>query len=65
MNKKQYRKHYVLEGTSSQRVKDWMRSNPSKFKHLSGTPTSEQIGTILLKEGYRKVEDPLRVNYIK
>jgi hypothetical protein len=44
-------------------VKDWMRENPGEFTHISGTPTSFQIGDVLVKLGYGKREEHLMVIY--
>jgi hypothetical protein len=58
-----YRKHIVRVGESYMTVKDWMRENPGEFTHISGTPTSFQIGGVLVKLGYGKREEHLMVIY--
>lgn len=58
-----YRKHFVRVGEAYVKVKDWMRDNPDKFTHIDGTPTSFQIGDVLVKLGYEKREEHLMVLY--
>lgn len=47
-----YKKHFVLINRGCIPVKDWYRQNPNFFTHLKTVPTSEQIGTVLRKQGY-------------
>lgn len=49
-----YRKHLIQSEKSFTKVKDWMRKNPSKFRHIEGVPTTFQIADVLLKEGYTR-----------
>lgn len=63
MTKRSYRKHYVIEPTYTVSVKAWMRDNQDKFTHIKGVPTSEQIGVVLVKEGYARTEDSTSVTY--
>lgn len=46
-------------------VKDWMRQNEKHFIHINGTPTSQQIGSVLVKKGFEKIESDLEVTYTK
>jgi hypothetical protein len=49
-----YRKHLVKVGQGFMPVKDWMRQNPSKFRHVEGVPTTFQIGDVLVQEGFSR-----------
>jgi hypothetical protein len=60
-----YRKHTVKVEGSFIPVKDWMRQNSKKFSHVEGIPTSEQIGVILVKEGYTRNESSESVRYTR
>lgn len=63
MTRRSYRKHSVVEPTYTVSAKAWMRDNQDKFTHIKGVPTSEQIGTVFMKEGYARVEDSVSVTY--
>jgi len=60
---KKNRKHIVLQNNKYIRVKDWYRQNPNFFTHLKTTPTSEQIGTVLKRQGYTRSETVTEVIY--
>lgn len=49
-----YRKHFVKVGQGFMSVKDWMRQNPSKFRHVDGVPTTFQIGDVLVQAGFSR-----------
>lgn len=44
-------------------VKDWMRQNQNLFSNVNGAPTSEQIGKVLLKQGFKRSESVTEVLY--
>ena len=46
-------------------VKDWMRKNENEFKHIKGVPTSGQVGTVLIKNGFKKSKTEFEVKYKK
>lgn len=58
-----YKKHFVLINGANVCVKDWYRQNPKFFIHLITTPTSEQIGTVLKRQGYTRSETITEVIY--
>lgn len=58
-----YKKHFVLINGANVRVKDWYRQNASFFTHLNNIPTSEQIGTVLKRQGYTRSETITEVIY--
>jgi hypothetical protein len=58
-----YKKHRVLINGGYIRVKDWYRQNPNFFTHLNNIPTSEQIGTVLKRQGYIRSETITEVIY--
>lgn len=58
-----YRKHKVKINDKYISVKDWMRQNPNLFSNVNGVPTSEQIGKVLLKQGYKRSESVIEVLY--
>jgi hypothetical protein len=60
-----YRKHKVSVHGGLITVKDWMRNNSRKFEHINGVPTSEQIGKVLIGEGYSRNESSDMVIYNK
>lgn len=59
------RKHFVLIQTKYISVKDWMRDNKPMFQHIKGTPTSQQIGTVLKRIGYTQTMTDTEVIYKK
>ena len=63
--RKAYRKHKVKINGSYMPVKDWMRQNPNLFKTIKGVPTSEQIGKVLIKNGFNRNETDFEVLYHK
>jgi hypothetical protein len=64
-NRGKYRKHKVSIGGDLISVKDWMRNNSRKFQHIEGVPTSEQIGKVLIEEGFSRNESYDLVIYNK
>lgn len=64
-SKRPYRKHKVKINEDYISVKDWMRQNEKHFIHINGTPTSQQIGSVLVKKGFEKIESDLEVTYTK
>lgn len=40
-----------------------MRQNQKLFTNINGVPTSEQIGKILIENGYKRSETDLEVLY--
>jgi hypothetical protein len=58
-----YKKHIVLMNTGYIPVKDWYRQNPNFFTHLNNIPTSEQIGAVLIEQGYTRSETVTEVIY--
>lgn len=58
-----YRKHKVKINDKYIPVKDWMRNNGSFFTDFKGVPTSEQIGNVLIKNGFNRIETVLEVKY--
>lgn len=58
-----YRKHKVKITEKYISVKDWMRQNQNLFSNINGVPTSEQIGKVLLKQGFKKSESVTEVLY--
>jgi len=46
-------------------VKDWMRQNQNLFRNRKDVPTSEQIGKILVSNGFKRSETDLEVLYIR
>ena len=54
MKRKNYKKHFVKINYKLLTVKDWMRENPLYFKSIKGVPTTNQIGNVLLKNGFKK-----------
>jgi hypothetical protein len=59
-----YRKHKVKINDQYISVKDWMRNNGKYFDSSKSVPTSEQIGTVLVKNGFKRVESQTEVKYI-
>lgn len=59
-----YRKHKVKINDNYIPVKDWMRNNGKYFDSSKGVPTSEQIGKVLIKNGFKRVESQTDVKYI-
>ena len=53
----------VLINTGYIPVKDWYRQNPNLFTHMNNIPTSEQIGTVLKRQGYTRSETVTEVIY--
>jgi hypothetical protein len=64
-NRRLYRKHKVSINGNYIPVKVWMRENENYFKQLKGVPTSEQIGTVLIKNGFKRNETEFEVIYTK
>ena len=60
-----YRKHKVKTNDNYIPVKDWMRNNENYFTQINGVPTSEQIGKVLVKNGFKRIESDLEVTYTK
>jgi hypothetical protein len=60
-----YRKHIVKINDTYLSVKDWMRENQNLFTNIKGVPTSEQIGKILVSNGFNRSETDLEVLYIR
>jgi hypothetical protein len=60
-----YRKHLVLIEKNYIPVKNWRRNNPNFFTNHLGVPTSEQIGIILIQNGYERTETDSEVLYSK
>jgi|LakMenEpi03Aug12_release.lakeMendotaPanAssembly.Ray.scaffolds.fasta_scaffold618917_3 hypothetical protein len=60
-----YRKHFVLIKNQYIPVKDWYRDNMHLFQNINGIPTSEQIGTILINQGFTRTETETEVIYRK
>lgn len=58
-----YRKHKVKINEKYIPVKDWMRNNGKYFEFFKGVPTSEQIGTVLVKIGFNRIETETEVIY--
>jgi hypothetical protein len=58
-----YRKHKVKIKDKYIPVKDWMRQNQNLFSNVNGVPTSEQIGKVLLKQGFKRSESVTEVLY--
>jgi hypothetical protein len=58
-----YRKHKVKINDKYIPVKDWMRQNQNLFSNVKGVPTSEQIGKVLLKQGFKRSESITEVLY--
>ena len=58
-----YRKHKVKINGNYIAVKNWMRQNQKLFTNINGVPTSEQIGKILIENGYKRSETDLEVLY--
>lgn len=58
-----YRKHKVKVNDKYISVKDWMRNNGKYFDSSKSVPTSEQIGTELVKNGFSRSETKTEVIY--
>lgn len=58
-----YRKHKVKVNNKYISVKDWMRNNGKYFDSSKSVPTSEQIGTVLVKIGFNRIETETEVIY--
>ncbi|WP_296686050.1 hypothetical protein [Flavobacterium sp.] len=58
-----YRKHKVKINDNYITVKDWMRNNGKYFDSSKGVPTSNQIGTVLVKNGFNRIETETEVIY--
>jgi len=59
------RKHYVLISNKYIPVKDWYRDNSQLFQKNKGIPTSEQIGVVLKKIGFKRTDSDAEVLYKK
>jgi len=44
-------------------VKDWCRDNLQLFQHINDVPTSEQIGTVLIAQGFIRTDSEIEVTY--
>ena len=58
-----YRKHFVIINKRQIPVKDWYRDNLQLFHHINGLPTSQQIGTVLIAQGYDRTNSETEVIY--
>ena len=58
-----YRKHLVLINNKLIPVKNWYRDNLQLFQHIKGIPTSEEIGTVLIKQGFNRNDSETEVIY--
>jgi hypothetical protein len=58
-----YRKHFVIINKSQIPVKDWYRDNLQLFQHINGVPISEQIGTVLITQGFNRTDSEKEVIY--
>lgn len=58
-----YRKHKVLINSNYITVKNWMRANPQFFNNDSTVPTSEQIGMVLIEQGFTRTDGETEVIY--
>ena len=58
-----YRKHLVLINNKYISVKDWYRDNLQLFQQIKGIPTSEQIGTVLIEQGFSRTDSEIEVIY--
>lgn len=59
------RKQLVLISNKHIPVKDWYRDNLQLFQHIKGIPTSEQIGTVLIEQGFSRTNTATEVLYKK
>jgi len=59
------RKHKVLINNKYITVKNWYRDNSQHFEKQKGIPTSEQIGTVLQRLGFERLESETEVIYRK
>lgn len=64
-SRRAYRKHKVKINDQYIPVKDWMRNNGKYFANFKVVPTSEQIGKVLIKNGFNRVETEFEVIYKK
>ena len=60
-----YRKHLVLINNKYISVKAWYRDNLQLFQLIKGIPTSEQIGTVLIEQGFSRTDMATEVIYKK
>ena len=58
-----YRKHFVIINKRQMTVKVWYRDNLKLFQHINGVPTSEQIGTVLIAQGFNRTDSETEVIY--
>ncbi len=58
-----YRKHFVIINKRQIPVKDWCRDNLQLFQHINDVPTSEQIGTVLIAQGFIRTDSEIEVTY--
>lgn len=58
-----YRKHKVLINNKYIPVKDWYRNNQQYFQHIKWIPTSEQIGVVLIRLGFKRTETDTEILY--
>jgi hypothetical protein len=57
------RKHFVIINNRQIPVKDWYRDNLQLFQHINGVPTSQQIGTVLIAQGFGRNDSDTEVIY--
>lgn len=57
------RKHFVIVNNKYVPVKDWYRNNIHFFQKIKGIPTSEQIGTVLKRNGFGRINSLTEVIY--
>lgn len=58
-----YRKHFVIIKSQFIPVKDWYRDNFQLFQNINGIPTSEQIGIVLINQGFTRTDSETEVIY--
>ena len=63
LSRRPYRKHLILINNKYIPVKDWYRDNMYLFQNINGIPTSEQIGTVLINQGFTRTETETEVIY--
>lgn len=60
-----YRKYKVQIDGNYMPVKQWMRLNEKFFIEINGIPTSQQIGSVLKKQGFVMSETEFEILYKK
>ena len=58
-----YRKHFVIIDNRHIPVKDWYRDNLQLFQHINGVSTSQQIGAVLIAQGFNRTDSETEVIY--